>query len=186
MMPGFAVIWWNHLIAFLLLVLTGFHVLWTWQLNMNRGLFIQHFKDGRNRICLKSLQILNYFRALCFLFKWQKMDEYLVFLKFLWHGDALEQNVFSRFFWSIMLVTNNFKSGHWKLFTALILATILINHFVQTGKHFVLTKMSFFFHHQSQLSYYMIWDVFKSKDFCAGLWGSRIFFIYFKRESNSS
>lgn len=144
MMPGFAVIWWNHLIPFLLLVLTGFHVLWTRQLNMNRGLFIQHFKDGRNRICLKSLQILNYFRALCFLFKWQKMDEYLVFLKFLWHGDALEQNVFSRFFWSIMLVTNNFKSGHWKLFTALILATILINHFVQTGKHFVLTKMSFF------------------------------------------
>lgn len=92
----------------------------------------------------KSLQISNYFRALCFLFKWQKLDKYLVFLKFLWHGDALEQNVFSRFFWSIMLVTNNFKSGHWKLFTALILATILINHFVQTGKHFVLTKMSFF------------------------------------------
>lgn len=25
----------------------------------------------------KSLQISNYFRALCFLFKWQKMDEYL-------------------------------------------------------------------------------------------------------------
>ena len=78
------------------------------------------------------------------LFVFYLNDKKLVFLKFLWHGDALEQNVFSRFFWSIMLVTNNFKSGRWKLFTALILATISINHFVQTGKHSVLTKMSFF------------------------------------------
>lgn len=40
-----------------------FHVLWTWQLNMNRGLFIQHFKDGRNRICLKIFTNIELFQS---------------------------------------------------------------------------------------------------------------------------